>query len=109
MNPKWKEATYSLTDQELKEQLGDFGKPEYTPRFPHILKVLMGKGRPRYSWQVWLANHWPKKLKPVETWSSTRMMAEISADIDEAMIHELIAEIKQNEITKKINESNDNG
>lgn len=97
MNPNWKQATYSLTNEELKATLNEWDGPEYEPRFPKLLRWCMGKGRPKYRWQIWLSIHWPKKLKPVERWNSTLLKAEISAAIDEAMILELMTKVKKDE------------
>lgn len=95
MNPNWKKATFTMNDQELKKMLNQWDEPEYTPRFPKLLKLFMGKSRPKYSWQVWLANKWPKKVAPVATWNSTRLNAEMSAAITEAMIIDVMRTVKQ--------------
>ncbi len=95
MNPNWKKVTFTMNDQELKKMLSQWDEPEYMPRFPKLLKLFMGKGRPRYSWQIWVSKNWPKKVAPVATWNSTRLNTEISAAITEAMIVDVMRTVKQ--------------
>ena len=97
MNPNWKKATFTMSDQELKTRLTQWDAPEYTPRFPKLLKLFMGKGRPKYRWQIWLSRKWPKKMKPVATWNSTRLVGEMNTAITEAIIADLMNKVKTGE------------
>lgn len=91
-------ATYSLTDEELRESMRIQDEWESREkRAPWLLKWFMGKGRPKYSWQVWLSHNWPTKEVPKERRLSTLMANEIRREIDNEILEE-IKQIKQRKV-----------
>ncbi len=83
-------ATYTIDAEELRETMRSLERAESREDWaPWLLKWFMGKGRPRYRWQVWLSNHWPTKEIPKERRLSTLMANEMTKAINEEVLREI--------------------
>ena len=98
-------ATYTITDEELRESMRRFKELESREkRTPWLLKWFMGRGRPKYSWQVWLSNHWPTKEIPKKRRLSTLMANEMSKAIDTEILKEIHKKILEKQNDKPTNQ-----
>lgn len=91
-NPNWKTAIFTITDEELRATLRNFDMMDSREkRAPWLLKWFMGKGRPRYRWQVWLSNNWPTKEIPKELRRSTI----VTKEMENAILEEIMKQIER--------------
>lgn len=93
------EATYTISDEELLKAVRSYIEVESREkRVPWLLKLFMGKGRPKYSWQVWLSNNWPTKEIPKERRWSTLMVNEMEKFTSDAIVEEMMNKMKQEKL-----------
>lgn len=92
----WKKVTFTMTNEELRESMRRYEAVESREkRVPWLLKWFMGKGRPKYRWQVWLSHNWPTKEIPKERRMSALMAKEIKREIDNEILEEIMKQIEK--------------